>query len=67
MPNFHGVIPFKYTYSLWAMNRRHTLSIGDEAYKKLKSKGNFGESYTKLILRLLDTIDAVKNGVIDFE
>lgn len=41
------------------MTKRHTISINDEAYKKLRIKGAFGESYTSLILRLLDTIDTL--------
>jgi predicted CopG family antitoxin len=49
------------------MAKRHTISINDEAYKKLRQKGTFGESYTTVILRLLEQIDAVKNGVKDFE
>lgn len=35
------------------MPKRHTISIGDEAYQKLRDEGKFGESYSQLILRLV--------------
>jgi len=36
------------------MNDRHTITINNEAYQKLKGKGIFGESYSQLILRIAD-------------
>ncbi len=39
------------------MTSRHTISIFDDAYNIVRLKGNFGESYTRLILRLLEQIE----------
>jgi predicted CopG family antitoxin len=36
------------------MNARHTITINDEAYLKIRSKGKFGESYSELVTRLVD-------------
>jgi predicted CopG family antitoxin len=36
------------------MTRRHTISINDEVYNKLRRKGAFGESYSQLIIRLIE-------------
>ena len=49
------------------MAKRHTISIDDEAYKKLKRKGVFGESYTQLILRLLSQNDTKNLESINYE
>jgi hypothetical protein len=35
------------------LNSRHTITIDVRTYQKLKSKGNFGETYSKLIDRIL--------------
>jgi predicted CopG family antitoxin len=36
------------------VNTRHTISITDDANKRLRNKGKFGESFTDLILRLIN-------------
>jgi predicted CopG family antitoxin len=36
------------------MNARHTITLNDEAYLKMKRKGRFGESYSELVTRLAD-------------
>jgi predicted CopG family antitoxin len=38
------------------MNYRHTITINEETYKKLIQTGNFGETYSKLISRLVDSM-----------
>ena len=42
-------------------NVRHTITINDEAFLKLRDNGLFGESYSDVILRLTDKNDAVKD------
>lgn len=44
------------------MNDRHTITINNEAYRKLKEKGIFGESYSELVTRLLDELDGTNGG-----
>jgi hypothetical protein len=39
--------------------KRRTLSINDDVYSRLRQKGQFGESFGRLISRLLDQIDGV--------
>jgi predicted CopG family antitoxin len=41
--------------------RRHTITINDEAFQKLKHKGMFGESYSDLIVRIILLLES--NGV----
>ena len=42
--------------------KRRTISINDDVYSRLRQKGNFGESFGRLITRILDqTDDAGKN------
>jgi hypothetical protein len=36
------------------MSSRHTKTLNEEAYLKMKSKGVFGESYSELVTRLAD-------------
>jgi predicted CopG family antitoxin len=36
------------------MSTRHTVNLNNLAYDKLKRFGNFGESYSDLIIRLLE-------------
>ena len=35
-------------------NLRHTITINDQAFLKLRNRGRFGESYSEVILRILD-------------
>lgn len=35
-------------------NARHTITLDDSTFQKLKTKGNFGESYADVILRLIE-------------
>ena len=48
---------YYYIYSLCMMSHRHTVNLNDKAYIKLKQFGAFGESYSQLVLRLLETIE----------
>jgi predicted CopG family antitoxin len=42
--------------------KRCTILLKEDIYKRLKTKGKFGESFSELISRLLDEIDfLVKN------
>jgi predicted CopG family antitoxin len=36
---------------------RHTITINQRAFEKLKGKGVFGESYSDLILRLIKVVE----------
>jgi predicted CopG family antitoxin len=36
------------------MSKRHTISINYDVYTRLKSQGEFGESFTDVISRLLN-------------
>lgn len=36
------------------MSKRYTISITDTTYQRLKHRGQFGESFTDLISRILD-------------
>jgi predicted CopG family antitoxin len=38
-------------------NARHTITLDDSTYQKLRSKGNFGESYAEVISRLIEHTD----------
>jgi predicted CopG family antitoxin len=35
-------------------NIRHTITIDDKTYQRLRSKGNFGETYSEVISRLIE-------------
>jgi hypothetical protein len=39
---------------------RHTVTLNDEALRELKAKGRFGESYSEVILRVIDQAESVK-------
>jgi predicted CopG family antitoxin len=39
--------------------KRCTFLLKEDIYKRLKTKGKFGESFSELISRLLDEIDFV--------
>ena len=39
------------------VNVRHTITIDDRTFQKLRSKGNFGETYSKLISRIIKDSD----------
>ncbi len=39
------------------MTNRHTISITDNVYEKLRTIGNFGESFSDLIGRILTEIE----------
>jgi len=36
------------------MTDRHTITITNEVFQRLRKKGRFGETYSKLLLRLID-------------
>jgi hypothetical protein len=44
------------------MNERKTITISRKAFEKLKTWGTFGESYTDLVLRLMDKLDFGANN-----
>jgi hypothetical protein len=46
------------------LNSRHTITIDVRTYQKLKSKGNFGETYSKLIDRILKDSEAY-HGLVE--
>jgi predicted CopG family antitoxin len=37
-------------------SKRHTITINENSFKKLRGVGNFGESYSELILRLAESV-----------
>jgi predicted CopG family antitoxin len=41
-------------------NARHTITINGLAFSRLRNKGQFGESYSEVILRLLDEIEKIE-------
>jgi predicted CopG family antitoxin len=44
------------------MSKRHTVSITEEVYKKLKHEGRFGETYSELVARLIDKSEKSSGG-----
>ena len=42
--------------------KRCTILLKEDIYKRLKTKGKFGESFSELISRLLDEIDFLEKG-----
>lgn len=51
-------------HSIHYMNERHTITINRDAYLKLKSKGNFGESFSDLVIRLVsETVNKESDAV----
>lgn len=42
--------------------KRCTLLITEDVYQRLRTKGRFGESFSRLIGRLLDELDEGKGG-----
>jgi len=43
------------------MSIRHTINLNHQAYAKLSSLGRFGESYSELVLRLMEMIGNLKS------
>jgi predicted CopG family antitoxin len=39
------------------MTDRHTITLTNEVFQRLRRKGKFGETYSKLLLRLIDAIE----------
>lgn len=37
--------------------KRHTIALDNNAYLRLKSKGQFGESFSEVVTRLLDIVE----------
>jgi predicted CopG family antitoxin len=44
------------------MSKRHTITLNDEAFEKLKEKGVFGETYSQVIARLGKLIETTDDG-----
>ena len=42
--------------------KRCTVLIREDVYERLRTKGRFGESFSRLIGRLLDELDEGKEG-----
>ena len=40
----------------------HTITIDDKTYQRLKSIGHFGETYSEVVGRVLDKLNAVNGG-----
>ena len=36
------------------VNVRHTITIDDKTYRRLRGRGKFGETYSKVISRLIE-------------
>jgi predicted CopG family antitoxin len=45
------------------MNSRNTITIRNQVYERLKRHGAFGESFSKLITRILDELERGKNEI----
>jgi predicted CopG family antitoxin len=45
-------------------DKRCTVLLKEDVYKRLKTKGQFGESFSELVTRLLDELDEVSGGRI---
>jgi predicted CopG family antitoxin len=43
---------------MYSMNRRHTVTVNEETYRKLQRCGTFNESYSQLISRLIDMVES---------
>ena len=44
------------------MSKRHTVTLNDEAFGKLREKGTFGETYSQVIARLAKFTETTKDG-----
>jgi predicted CopG family antitoxin len=44
----------------YSMNQRNTITIRNKVYTRLRSHGKFGESFSRLIDRILDEADVGK-------
>jgi predicted CopG family antitoxin len=44
-------------------HERHTITINHKAFEKLREKGIFGESYSDVIVRLVDIAGSRKNEI----
>ena len=44
-------------------NERHTITVNNSAFKKLKNEGRFGELYSELISRILNQLEATKRDI----
>jgi predicted CopG family antitoxin len=47
-------------YEMHETSIRHTITLNDTTFEKLRDRGRFGESYSKLISRLLDQLEIMK-------
>jgi predicted CopG family antitoxin len=45
-----------------SLHKRCTVLIREDVYERLRTKGRFGESFSRLIGRLLDELDEGKEG-----
>jgi hypothetical protein len=59
---YFGRIPFIFhSHVITEMNEvkaRHTITIDERTFQKLRGVGTFGESYSDLILRLVESVSS---------
>jgi predicted CopG family antitoxin len=44
------------------MSKRHTITLNDEAFERLKEKGVFGETYSQVVARLAKFTETIKDS-----
>jgi predicted CopG family antitoxin len=47
----------------YSMSQRNTITIRNNVYTRLRSRGKFGESFSSLIDRILDEVEGGKGKV----
>jgi predicted CopG family antitoxin len=45
-----------------SMNKRHTITVNDDIYTRLRNYGRYGDSFSTLIARLLNEIETHVGG-----
>lgn len=46
-----------------SVSKRTTVSLEIQVYQRLRSRGQFGESFSELVKRVLDELDKVNGGI----
>ena len=41
---------------------KHTILLTKDVYQRLKARGEFGETYSKIVKRLLDRVDELESN-----
>jgi predicted CopG family antitoxin len=47
----------------YSMSQRNTITLRNQVYTRLRSRGRFGESFSSLINRILDEVEGGKDKV----